>query len=141
MSQIDDDDLLLRHVPGGTAWQAPPTGRITSGNFELRKDRGETGVSTSWTHVTDLTQNAARVLQLRRSGPDSRIAVARVGDIRTLGFRVIEKQADDDPNHAEIESGTASLEEHKLRKRLANLFRYVAPPAPPLDSTNQAIGG
>jgi hypothetical protein len=46
MDEIADDELLLRHIPGGTLWQAPGP-RITSANFQLRHDRNETGVSVT----------------------------------------------------------------------------------------------
>jgi hypothetical protein len=46
MDDIADDEDLLRHIPGGSRWQAPGP-RITSGNFELRQDRNETGVSVT----------------------------------------------------------------------------------------------
>ena len=36
---IGDDELLLRHIPGGTAWQAPGP-RITSGNFHNQAAKG-----------------------------------------------------------------------------------------------------
>jgi hypothetical protein len=42
-SAVEDDDVVLRHIPGGTLWQAPGL-RITSANFQIRPDRGETGV-------------------------------------------------------------------------------------------------
>lgn len=46
---VSSDDDILRHVPGGTTWQAPGP-RITSKNFELRA--GETGVSVSRQSIT-----------------------------------------------------------------------------------------
>jgi hypothetical protein len=52
MDEVADDEYLLRHIPGGTLWQAPGP-RITSANFQLRHDRQETGVSvTRWKITT-----------------------------------------------------------------------------------------
>lgn len=49
--EITDDEYVLRHIPGGTLWQAPGP-RITSANFGLRHDRGETGVSVTRQRIT-----------------------------------------------------------------------------------------
>jgi hypothetical protein len=137
---IDDDELVLRHIPGGTRWQAPGP-RITSLNFELRTDLGETGASSTVSRPADVSQAAAGLLQRVKSGADSRVAVARVGDIRRLGFKVIEKPTEADPAHAEIQSGTASLDDHAARRRLANLFRFLEQPQettePPMQVRNQ----
>jgi hypothetical protein len=51
MDDIADDEILLRHIPGGTLWQAPGP-RITSANFQLRHDRQETGVSVTRLAIT-----------------------------------------------------------------------------------------
>ncbi len=50
-SPIGDDEYLLRHIPGGTRWQAPGP-RVTSGNFQLRHDLNETGVSVTRLAIT-----------------------------------------------------------------------------------------
>jgi len=73
MDDIADDEMLLRHVPSGTKWQAPGP-RITSGNFQVRHDRNETGVS-----VTRLKfSTAERLLQLIGGGPEQGSRVASV---------------------------------------------------------------
>lgn len=123
MDEIPDDEFLLRHIPGGTLWQAPGP-RITSANFQLRHDRLETGVSVTRTEFT----SPARLLELVGGSlqQGSRIASARVGNIRQLGLRVIPKPLEDDPGHAEIQSDLASLDDHACRKQLALLFQFVA---------------
>jgi hypothetical protein len=123
---IEDDEVILRHVPGGTAWQAPGP-RITSGNFKLRHDRGETGVSVTRRRVTSPEQLLASL----RTTPESRVAWVRVGDVRALGLRVVAKPLDHDPGHAEIQSDTASLDDQGVRKKLANQFQFLEGPTTP----------
>lgn len=123
MDEIADDEILLRHVPGGTQWQAPGP-RITSANFQLRHDRGETGVS-----VTRLKFTAPeRLLELVGGDVDrgSRVAAVRAGDVRSLGLNVVPKPLPDDPGHAEIQSYQSSLDEHACRRRLAGAFYFWA---------------
>jgi hypothetical protein len=122
MEPIADDEYILRHIPGGTQWQAPGP-RITSGNFRLRHDRQETGVSVTRLKITA----PERLLQLIGGKPElgSRVAQARVADIRALGLRVVPSPREEDPGHAEIQSDTASLDDHATRKRLAGLFEFL----------------
>jgi hypothetical protein len=119
---IADDEIVLRHIPGGTAWQAPGP-RITSGNFSLRHDRGETGVSVTRARTT----SADRLLELVGGSAErgSKIAAASVSAIRGLGLRVVPKPLPEDAGHAEIQSDSASLDEHAVRKKLACLFSFV----------------
>jgi hypothetical protein len=125
-SPVADDEYLLRHIPSGDRWQAPGP-RITSGNFQLRHDRNETGVSVTRLAIT----SPQRLLALVRADPTSRVAQVRVGDVRALGLRVVPSPLADDPGHAEIQSHVASLDDHAVRKRLAALFQFLleAPPA------------
>jgi hypothetical protein len=122
---IADDEWLLRHIPGGSLWQAPGP-RITSANFQLRHDRGETGVSVTRAKIT----GPERLLELvggdRAMG--ARVAHVSVGEVRALGVQVVPKPLDDDPGHAEIQSATASLDDHACRKKLARLFRFIEEP-------------
>ncbi len=121
MDALTDDEILLRHIPGGTLWQA--TGpRITSANFQLRHDRNETGVSVTRLQVTTVQ----RLLELVGGHPEqgSRVASVRAGDVRALGLRVVSKPLPTDPGHAEIQSDLASLDDHACRKRLALLFVF-----------------
>jgi hypothetical protein len=122
LHEIGDDEFLLRHVPGGTSWQAPGP-RITSANFQLRQDRQETGVSVTRMNLT----RPERLMQLVGGDPEkgSRIAMVRSGDVRLLGLKVVPKPTEEDAGHAEIQSGTSSLDDHACRKRLATLFRFV----------------
>ena|SRR5205809_294152 len=117
---IEDDESLLRHIPGGTLHQAPGP-RITSNNFKLRKDRNETGVSVTRQKIT----SAEKLLSLVGTTAESRVAAVRVADVRALGLQVVPKPLEVDPGHSEIQSATASLEEHIVRKRLANLFQFL----------------
>jgi hypothetical protein len=101
MDEVADNEYLLRHIPGGTLWQAPGP-RITSANFQLRHDRQETGVSvTRWKITTP-----QRLLELVGGSVQagSRVAYTRVAEIRQLGLRVVPKPLDTDPGHAEIQS-------------------------------------
>ena len=121
-SAVEDDDVVLRHIPGGTLWQAPGL-RITSANFQIRPDRGETGVSVSRLSMTLPEHLFARVGGNKANG--SRIASAGVRAIRALGLEVVPDPLPDDPGHAEIRSATARLEERDTRVRLANLFQLL----------------
>lgn len=128
---IADDEVLLRHIPGGTWWQAPGP-RITSANFQLRNDKNESGVSVTRLKIT----GPQRLLDLLGGSAEkgSRVACVRVGDVRALGLRVVPMPLDSDPGHAEIQSDQSSLDDHACRKKLALLFRFVEPDAPPARS-------
>jgi hypothetical protein len=122
VDSIADDEILLRHIPGGTLWQAPGP-RITIANFQVRHDRNETGVS-----VTRLLITAPeRLLELVGGKPEqgSRVASVRTSEVRALGLRVVPKPLENDPGHSEIQSDKASLDDHACRKRLALLFAFV----------------
>ncbi len=123
MDDIADDEYLLRHIPGGTLWQAPGP-RITSANFQLRHDRSETGVSVTRFNIT----TPERLLELVGGGVEkgSRIASVRAGDVRALGLKVVPKPLAEDAGHAEIQANTVSLDDHACRKRLALMFQFVS---------------
>ncbi len=116
---IADDESLLRHIPGGTTFQASGP-RITSKNFELRA--GETGVSVSRQAIT-----SADALMTRLGDPakGSRIAVASVAAIRALGLEVVPDPKDYDAGHAEIRSGTTDVRSHSVRNQLKQLFSFL----------------
>lgn len=122
MDDITDDEYLLRHIPGGTLWQAPGP-RITSANFQLRHDRNETGVSVTRLKIT----TPERLLELVGGSAEkgSRVASVRAGEIRALRLKIVPKPLPKDAGHAEIQSDTASLEDHACRKRLAMIFQFV----------------
>jgi hypothetical protein len=122
VDDIADDECLLRHIPSGTLWQAPGP-RITSANFQLRHDRNETGVSVTRQKIT----TPERLLELVGGSLQhgSRIASVRAGDVRALGLHAVPKPLKEDPGHAEIQSGQASLDDHACRKKLALLFRFI----------------
>src|SRR5438477_7155361 len=95
--EIPDDELLLRHIPGGTRWQAPGP-RITSANFQLRHDRNEMGVSVTRLALTTPERLLELVGGSVRSG--SRVASVQAGDVRKLGLRVVPKPLPEDLGHA-----------------------------------------
>src|SRR6266404_8985911 len=82
MNDISDDEYLLRHIPGGTLWQAPGP-RITSANFQLRHERQETGVSVTRRKIT----TPQRLLEVMGGSVQagSCVACAHVAEIRALG--------------------------------------------------------
>jgi hypothetical protein len=120
MDEISDDEQILRHIPGGSSWQAPGP-RVTSANFQLRHDRQETGVSVTRLKIT----SPERLLEIVAATPDSRIAVAVVGEIRALGLAVVPTPKVDDPGHSEVQSDKVSLDDHASRKKLAKLFKFL----------------
>ena len=120
MNEIGDDEIILRHVPGGERWQAEGP-MLTTANFRIRKKLGETGISVTRAKIT----SAERLLQLVRKTPGSKIAAARADDVRALGLSVVPVPLENDPGHAEIRDDTASLNQRLVQRRLANLFRYV----------------
>jgi hypothetical protein len=128
VDEVADDEWLLRHIPGGSLWQAPGP-RITSANFQLRHDRQETGVSVTRWKIT----SPQRLLDLVGGSVQagSRIACARAGEVRALGLRVAPKPLDADPGHTEIQSDRTSLDDHACRKKLALLFQFVPADVPP----------
>lgn len=119
--RVSDNEFVLRHIPGGTTFQAPGP-RITSKNFELREDTGETGVSVSRAGITTLEQLMARIGD---PSAGSRIAIASAAAIRALGLEVVPDPRDYDPGHAEIRPANADLSSHPIRKRLAALFTFL----------------
>lgn len=118
---VADDDTLLRHVPGGPTWQVPPSGRVSSVNFRPRA--GEAGISVSRVSLTSADQLLARLGDPARG---SRVAAAKVADVRALGLDVVPAPLDDDPGHVEIRSVAADLNDKEVQRSLAKLFDYVS---------------
>lgn len=118
---VVDDEMILRHIPGGTTWQAPGP-RITSKNFVLRADRNETGLSVS---RASLTPPAALLARVGKPELGSRVAEATAADVRALGLEIVPVPLPDDPGHAEIRSGTTDLNDQAVRKQLAVLFQFI----------------
>ncbi|MBX9628037.1 MAG: hypothetical protein K2X82_29835 [Gemmataceae bacterium] len=119
--QVADDEVILRHIPGGTTFQAPGP-RITSKNFELRP--GEVGISVSRSGITPPEELMARIGD---PAAGSRIAVATAAAVRALGLEVVPDPIPDDPGHALIRDGAASLTSQAVRKQLAVLFQFLPP--------------
>jgi len=119
---IGDEEVILRHVPPGTLWQAPGP-RISSANFRTRPERGETGVSVTQQRITSAERLVVIVGGDVSAG--SLVGAARVSDVRALGFEVVPDPVPDDPGHSEIRSAAASLDDGPVRRRLANVFRIL----------------
>jgi hypothetical protein len=119
---IADDEIILRHIPGGPTFQQPPGPRITSANFFLRT--GESGVSVTRAVITF----PARLMAIVAGDPGagSKIAAARAGDIRALGLSVVPAPTGEDPGHSELRSDAADLNARSTRRALAHLFHFVA---------------
>lgn len=122
MDDIVDDEYLLRHIPGGSLWQAPGP-RITSANFRIRHDRNETGISVTRLIITTPERLLELVAGSLQTG--SRVASARAGEVRALGLRVVPKPLEEDPGHSEIQSDRASVDDHACRKKLALVFHFL----------------
>jgi hypothetical protein len=116
---IGGEEILIRHIPGGTTFQAPGP-RITSKNFELRP--GEDGVSVSRLSLTTSDQLMRR---LGNPATGSRIASVSVAAVRAIGLEVVSDPRDYDPGHAEIRDGAASLVSRAVRKRLSTIFTFL----------------
>ena len=120
VESIGDDEIVLRHIPGGETYQVPPTSRISSGNFDLKL--GEQGASVSWS----VRKTPTDLVQAMDGDETSRVAAARVGDIRAMGLDVIHDPQPDDPAHCLIIDQTATLKNRKTRQKLAaTVFSYL----------------
>lgn len=134
---VGDDEILLRHIPGGTTWQAPGP-RITSINFRPRSVLGETSISVNRLALT--TPQQFFILVGADPAKGSRLAWATAGEVRALGLRVEATPIHpSDLGHASIEStDAADLASRDAQRALALLFRFAdthplpsAPPPPP----------
>jgi hypothetical protein len=130
---VGDGETVIRHIPAGVHWQVPPDLRISSANFQLRTSLGETGLSVSRVSVTSPDALMAR---LGDAAAGSKIAAARVADLRTLGLEVVADPIPEDPGHALIVDSAASLGNRRLRQHLAALFVYVLPSPTGADSSS-----
>jgi len=95
----------------------PPV--ITHYNFVVRIENGETGVSS------DPEEPGMAQKLLAGWSVETRVAKASVKDIRALGLEVVHTPNDEFPNHCEIQSATANLEEKEVRETLAKLFKFL----------------
>lgn len=121
---IDDDEIILRHIPGGTTFQAPGP-RITSVNFRPRKVIGETDISVNRLRLTSPEQ----LLILAHGDPakGSRITWTTAAAIRALGVAVVPSPIEPhDPGHASLQStDAADLENQSVQRALSKLFQFV----------------
>jgi hypothetical protein len=113
-TKLSDNEIVLRHVPEINVIGL----EVVSSNFELRS--GEKYSSVSIESIT----SADKLLGLLKTTSGSRIAAARIGDIRAMGLRVEPYPSKRNPGHAGIESDAASLDDELTRIRLAELFTY-----------------
>ena len=113
-SAVGDDEIVLRHIP-----EIMVASDVVSSNFQLRP--GEDYVSVSRQHITDATA----LLKILKTTAGSRIAAARVRDIRALGLKVEPYPSRRSAGHAGIEAGFASLDDADVRIGLAALFSYL----------------
>lgn len=111
---VQDDETVLRHIPRG--------GRLNGRSFQPRFHKGESDLSVS---RFPPTTPAALVARVGQQPATSRVAAARVGDIRRLGLDVVSDPLPDDPGHALIVAGTASLADQVTRDDLAELFQFL----------------
>lgn len=122
--QIADDEWVYRRIPPTEIYFQPPD-RLTSANFKLRRD--ENGLSVNRASIV----SAAAILALPSSIPGSRVAVARVSDIRRLtsgsgqplNLDVIIVEVDGIPGHAEI----IGIRTDAAAKALCKLFQVGFP--------------
>jgi len=121
-SEIPVDAVVIRHIPGGSQYQQPPTRRITSQNFQLRPD--EIGVSVTLSLPATLRKDGQATLARLKSTVDSRLAFATVAAIRQIGFEIKRAPINGNPEHALIVSGLRKLDVHIDRKHLATKFQY-----------------
>jgi hypothetical protein len=119
-NEIADEEILFRHIPGGTQFQNPPDKPITSENFRLRP--GEMGLSVS---RSSLTSPEALLIRVGDLAKGSRIAFCRAGEVRALGFWVVPDPIEGDPGHSLIVPGDNDLSARTPRKRLASAFQLL----------------
>ena len=119
---LTDDEVLYRRIPPGDTFQVPPSGRIASGNFTLRHDLNEVGLSVGRANF----MTAAELVGRQPPPTDGwRVAAATVAEIRRLGLDVVPVPLPDNPGHAEIRSGSGNLDTRSTRRKLAAVFQYV----------------
>ncbi len=126
--QIPDDEIVYRRIPPGIDFFAEPD-RVSTNNFKLDKNRGDQGLSVYCHSVVSPDQ----ILKKSDAVSGSRIAAAKVGDIRTLHggdgkhllLDVIVVDDDADPGHAEIRGPEAGKLSRSAGKALRDLFKLV----------------
>ena len=111
---VQDDEHILRHIPRG--------GRLNGRSFQPRFHKGEMDLSVS---RFPPTSPAALIARVSQQPATSRVAAARAGDIRRLGLDVVPDPLPDDPGHALIVAGTASLIDQVTRDDVAELFQFL----------------
>ena len=127
--RLNDDEIVGRRIPPDAPWFQPPD-QVTSFNFKLRP--GEPGLSVFRLSLAD----ADAILSTDKGAiPGSRLAAARVGDIRRLENSKgeplhLDVVSDDEegrnPGHAIVIRTDHDSFSHGVRKALNDVFRLLS---------------
>jgi hypothetical protein len=126
--RIPDDEIVYRRIPSSLRYLEEPDG-ITSQNFKLDQRRGDLGLSVYRASIV----TPADVLAKPDAIPDSRIAAARVGDIRQLtggdgkqlALDVFIVEDETNLGHSEIRGPQPGQLAPAASKALRNLFKLL----------------
>jgi hypothetical protein len=125
--RIQDDETICRRIPPTARW-LEPAGH-TSANFKLDHRTNELGISV----YRESKVSRASILSKPDAIPDSRIAIAIVGEIRQLvdgkknplNLDVIPVDDDKDPGHSEIRGPNPGEISQAASKALKKLFKLI----------------
>ncbi len=120
--EVADSETVYRRIPPSEPWLEPPA-RITSANFKLRP--GETGLSV---YRKSMVQDPQDILSMPEAIPGSKLACARVADIRGIGLNVVPCPLPDAPAHAEIRGPEGKITRSHAKK-LRDVFRICFDPS------------
>jgi hypothetical protein len=128
VGRISDEEIVYRRIPPVLPFFEEP-GRITTQNFKLDRRRNELGLSVYRAAIV----TAQDVLSRPDAIPDSKIAAARVGDIRQLvsgdgtphGLDVIVVADEHNPGHAEIRGPETGKLKDGASKALQRIFQLI----------------
>jgi hypothetical protein len=126
--RISDDEIVYRRIPPMLPFFEEPD-RVTTQNFKLDRRRNEFGLSVYRESIV----TAAEVLNKPDAIAQSKIASARVGDIRQLQtgdgkpleLDVIVVDDEDNPGHAEIRGPQPGAIKDSASKALQRLFKLI----------------
>jgi len=126
--RIPDDEIIYRRIPPLHDFFEEPD-RVTSANYKLDQRNAEFGLSVYRASVV----TSEEVLQKPEAIAHSRIAAARVGEVRTLcggdgqhlRLDVIVVDDENDPGHAEIRGPQPGQLARSATKALQRLFRLI----------------
>ena len=126
--RIPDDEVVFRRIPPTVPYFENPD-RVTTQNFKLDQRQHELGLSVYRAAIV----TTAAVLAKAGAVPDSKLAQARVGDIRALAggdgkplhLDVIAVADEQDPGHAEIRGSEPGKLAPSASKALQRLFKLM----------------